>query len=117
MNTKQLVEVLDGMEEFDRVSTVRNPRLDPTLESYNLRASKNLRACKYCGHELRETILGLDPERQRGEVRIGDQLWKCGDCGEVRVWGWMEPWDSQVKPALHCDDCDGVTRHRFVRVA
>jgi DNA-binding CsgD family transcriptional regulator len=63
----------------------------------------------------------LDPPKQakfeEQATRIGDQMWRCPLCLTRRAWGMMEPWDSQMRPALHCADCDQVTRHKFVCVA
>lgn len=54
-----------------------------------------------------------------GEFRLGLQLWECQvlGCGQVRVWGWMNPADPRLKPRLKCESCDEVTPHAFLGVA
>jgi len=49
--------------------------------------------------------------------KIGEQMWKCVECGVKRAWGWMHPADQRLLPALRCRECGTVTRHRFLCVA
>jgi hypothetical protein len=86
------------------MSTLANP-IDSVGTRSSLATGYNFRSCEHCGHDLREQM----PE-------FGAQLWACRDCGGIRQWGYMRPADEQVRPALHCDDCEAVTRHRFLRV-
>ncbi len=65
--------------------------------------------CEEC-RELLASLLDQTQER-------GDQLWACGECGQIRKWGNTRPWDSSLRPALKCKDCHAVTRHAFVGLA
>jgi hypothetical protein len=67
--------------------------------------SFNFQICEHCGANLQKQL----PQRDQ-------QIWSCIDCKTLRAWGTGQPWDSQLRPALYCDGCDAVTRHRFTRV-
>ena len=83
--------------------------LHPKFEMAQIVAGEKAVLCCACLHQAAHSGQRM--------VRLGDQLWRCCACGFVRAWGWMNPWDSGMKPALGCEQCDRVTRHRFVRVA
>jgi ribosomal protein L37AE/L43A len=103
------------------MNTLLNPRLHPTLSVIDsldfperrdkdsnrsvAATSYNLRTCEHCGHDLRAQLPAVDA-----------QLWACHDCGEIRQWGDLRPADEHLRPVLGCDNCEAVTRHRFVRV-
>jgi hypothetical protein len=54
------------------------------------------------------------------------QVWKCGECGDKRVYGagphasadrnsahYVSGFDPTYRPALSCSHCNRVTRHEF----
>ena len=51
------------------------------------------------------------------KFELGDQLWACLDCGQVRKWGELRPWDMSELPLLRCEHCVCPTRHEFLRIA
>ena len=57
----------------------------------------------------------------RGRVKLGfqlgSQLWGCLECGQIRMWGWFEPYDDAAHPQLGCARCHKPTRHAFWKVA
>jgi hypothetical protein len=148
MKTGDLVEILTGMQEFDRMGTVtlnpkeqicRRSRLLPPVQALTAR---DFKVCEECGgpamlhprFEMAQTLAGdkgilccdclheaVFPTevraRSRHGLRIGDQLWKCHYCGNVRAWGLSQPWDSAIRPVLVCRECDRPTRHVFKGVA
>jgi len=83
--------------------------LHPRFEMAQIVSGEKQVLCCSCLHDA------ANPGKR--VTRLGDQLWGCCVCGFVRAWGMFQPWDSWLKPALGCERCDRVTRHRFVRVA
>jgi hypothetical protein len=51
------------------------------------------------------------------EFAGNEQMWCCCECREERQWGFNRPWDSLMRPALKCNGCQAVTRHKFTRLA
>jgi hypothetical protein len=95
---------------------------DPAMvhPRYELIASLfSSRPAFYCCACLHEMIVVEAPQLKRDakSTRIGDQLWRCGECSEVRAWGCKYPDDEDLRPALRCAGCERVTRHRFTGVA
>ena len=118
--TRQLRTLLPAIEtlaarDFKVCENCGGPAmLHPRFEMAQMVSGEKAVLCCACLHE---SAFPAPPPRLPGEHRTGDQLWSCVECFGIRVWGWMQPFDSKLRPALHCADCERVTRHRFVRVA
>lgn len=60
-------------------------------------------------------------QRREAEVldrplEIGAQMWACCECGTLRQWGFLQPADRRMKPALDCEQDGAMTRHAFVAI-
>ena len=85
----------------------------PRFEMAQIVAGSKAILCCECLHEA---AFPAPPIRKLGEMRHGDQLWKCDNCRETRAWGIAQPWDSTLRALLGCGNCGHATRHRFAGI-
>lgn len=91
-----------------------HPRYELTSYGYQSRPEVLCCACLH-GSQVIGTRKTATRKRQN-VFEINDQVWMCVECDGQRKWGEDHPADRLLRPALRCDPCNSVTRHRYLSV-